>query len=567
MLQGEIRRAVRYITERELFAVHNPHGSYTSNGTTTTVLDALRNKHPLPQLLHPRDLPKFDFPPPPLPSLLFTDEQMSEVATKLGGASGLNGVDGHTLKTWLLYHRKSSSKLRDAFRRLVTWQANNNIPWAAIRALKSKRGLALNKFPGVRPIGIGNIEDRYVAKILLADAGPSAADAASTLSLSAGLSAGIEGAVHAANQAWTDATLDDNFGFLLIDARNAFNELDRNMMLYVLRHIWPRGARFAFNSYKRWSTVLFHDSISGTATTITSATGVTQGDPIAMIAYSLTLTPLSRQLLPEFPELLQLWVADDNSAAGSFGTLKLYFNRLVVLGKPYGYHVQPNKCKLVTRSSNFLRAGAFFRTRSTAVALTTHARLLGSHLGSLEETEAWLGDQVATWSQRVTLLAAVTTEYPQSAYVALQRSLQLEWSYLQRTTPCSPALYQPIEDAIANTFIPAQFQLSAAHPSLPPRSLTRLPLKWGGMAIFDPVATCTAITSKPAAKSVPSSLPPSSTALPWKCHPIVNPCPMASLPQGRPRQQNMQQAWKASKRHCLSLPVTGLTAAATPDAG
>ena len=352
LLQGEVRRAVRYITERENFAIHNPTDTFTTDGETPiSVLDVLHSQHPIPSQLRPSDLPKFESVPH-LPRLHFTDDHVCKVATKLGGACGLSGIDGHTLKTWLLYYGAASSALRTAFQQFVTWQANNIIPWAALRALKSKRGLALNKFPGVRPIGIGNIEDRFLAKLLLAEAGPSATDAAGIFNVSAGLPAGIEAAVHAAHEAWTATATDDNFGFLLIDARNAFNELDRNMMLYVLRHIWPQGARFIFNSYHHWSTILFHNHITGTATPIVSACGVTQGDPLAMIAYCLTLTPLSRQLHEEFPSLLQLWAADDNSAGGPFGQLKLYFTRLTALGKPYGYFVQPTKCKLITREHN-----------------------------------------------------------------------------------------------------------------------------------------------------------------------------------------------------------------------
>ena len=66
--------------------------------------------------------------------------------------------------------------------------------------------------------------------------------------LAANLPASIEGAIHAAHSAWDSHSDDDNFGFLLIDARNAFNELDHNMMLYVVHHIWPQGARFLYNT-------------------------------------------------------------------------------------------------------------------------------------------------------------------------------------------------------------------------------------------------------------------------------------------------------------------------------
>ena len=39
-------------------------------------------------------------------------------------------------------------------------------------------------------------------------------------------------------------------GLTLVDAKNGFNEMSRYSMLWTVRHIWPKGARFAFNCYR-----------------------------------------------------------------------------------------------------------------------------------------------------------------------------------------------------------------------------------------------------------------------------------------------------------------------------
>ncbi|CAB9501557.1 expressed unknown protein [Seminavis robusta] len=266
MLQGEVRRAVRFITAREQFGVLLPTAhTDDGKGTERSVLDILKSKHPSPTPINFAQLPKFDAPPPAFVDLQITPEITEQVAGKLSGACGLGGTDGPTLKNWLLRYRRASTHLRAAFGLFAQWQANNLVPWAAIRALNANRGMALDKFPGVRPIGIGNIERRYIAKCVLAVAGPAAAAAAGTSQLSVGLKAGIEGAVHTANHVWdhhlgSSDSLDSDFGFLIIDASNAFNELNRTAMLYTVRHLWPEGARFTFNSYKHWSLVIFHDS-------------------------------------------------------------------------------------------------------------------------------------------------------------------------------------------------------------------------------------------------------------------------------------------------------------------
>ena len=68
-------------------------------------------------------------------------------------------------------------------------------------------------------------------------AGPAATQAAGTTKLAISVPASMEDTVHAALCHWEAKASEPDYGFLMIDARNAFNELDRNMMLYVLRYL------------------------------------------------------------------------------------------------------------------------------------------------------------------------------------------------------------------------------------------------------------------------------------------------------------------------------------------
>ena len=48
----------------------------------------------------------------------------------------------------------------------------------------------------------------------------------------------------------------DPSGTTLVDVRNGFNKLICLMMLSLVRHCWPAGARFSFNCYRHWTQFL-----------------------------------------------------------------------------------------------------------------------------------------------------------------------------------------------------------------------------------------------------------------------------------------------------------------------
>ena len=64
-------------------------------------------------------------------------------------------------------------------------------------ALVASRLIALNKCPGVRPIGIGEVVRRIFGKVIMATIGKEIQDAAGALQVCAGHQAGCEAAVHA----------------------------------------------------------------------------------------------------------------------------------------------------------------------------------------------------------------------------------------------------------------------------------------------------------------------------------------------------------------------------------
>ena len=204
--------------------------------TGDRVLEVLRAKHPEAQTPTAACLESYTGRPPELTLADITDDPVTVVAGRLSGGTGPGGTDSVSLQHWLLRFGVVSAELRLIVGDFVEWLGNGRPPWAVYQALMSGRLIALNKQPGIRPVGVGETWRRMMAKCLLKVAGPEAKTACGTTQLAAGLEAGVEGAIHAMRVLWEDHKKEEDWGFLLIDARNAFNEENWTAMLWDVRH-------------------------------------------------------------------------------------------------------------------------------------------------------------------------------------------------------------------------------------------------------------------------------------------------------------------------------------------
>ena len=140
-------------------------------------------------------------------------------------------------------------------------------------------------------------------------------DASGSLQVCAGLKCRSEAAIHAMRKMFE---ADGNDAVLLIDASNAFNSLNKSAALHNIRILCPTLATFAINTYREPARPF----ITG-GKEIKSAEGTTQGDPIAMGLYAVSLQPLITHL-NLFSSARQRWFADDASAAGTLEELKMW---------------------------------------------------------------------------------------------------------------------------------------------------------------------------------------------------------------------------------------------------
>ena len=212
---------MRWLSEKASGGVLDPMQEVKKG---VTVLEALNSKHPEPHKSHLSSrlqvpvLPDFE-------DVIISSASIEKATRSLQGNSGASETDSEHWQTVLLRHGAHSSHLRDEVATLATKICNQILPWSKVRALVSRRLIALDKCPGVRPISIGECLRRIICKSVADFTKIDLEETCLTDQLACGLKAGVEGAIHALSNVFDD-NKEDGCGILLMDASNAFNSLN-----------------------------------------------------------------------------------------------------------------------------------------------------------------------------------------------------------------------------------------------------------------------------------------------------------------------------------------------------
>ena len=91
---------------------------------------------------------------------------------------------------------------------------------------------------------------------------------------------------------WEQNSQEEDLGFLIIDARNAFNKENRMAMLWDVWHECPSGTQFILNCYYYCATQVVRDSEDGSGHFMHIKEGMTQGVYLSMIAYGIGVLSL-----------------------------------------------------------------------------------------------------------------------------------------------------------------------------------------------------------------------------------------------------------------------------------
>ena len=366
MFQGKVKGALRALSESGRGRVLMLDEE-TSPGVT--VREALKSKHPPAGSVHTSAL--LDEQPPDTHPIIFeclNGNMVRSAALHCQGSAGPSGLDASNWRRLCTMFHGSSKSLCSAVAAAARRLCTSYVDPRCIGPLTACRLIPLSKDPGVRPIGVCETLRRIIGKTILQVVGNDIQAVCGTSQLCARQRSECETMIAALRQQ-LDCGAE---GLLLVDARNAFNTLNRRVMLHNVSVLCPSFAPCVVNYYRANSQLFVGDEV------IASMEGTTQGDPLSMAIYALATIPLIARAQQSITAATQCWFADDAGAAGRLRSLFAWWTKLETEGHLFGYDVNPPKTWLVVGDEHLQEAHDLFG--STGINITTEGRpVLGHH--------------------------------------------------------------------------------------------------------------------------------------------------------------------------------------------
>eukprot|EP00794_Sanderia_malayensis_P001505 gene1505-biopygen1251 len=301
-------------------------------------------------------------------------------------------------------------------------------------------------------------------------------ESAGNLQLCAGQKAGSEAAVHAISDIFEESASDV---LLLVDATNAFNALNRKVLLHNIQYLCPPISTYVRNCYLIPSRLFVLGGFE-----ISSCEGTTQGDPLAMPMYAIGIVPLldliAENCVNDDNIIKHAAFADDLGGAGKLHVVRSWWNRIVEFGPKLGYFPNATKSWLVIKLDVEQEAREIFD--GTDIQITTEGRkYLGGFIGSKEGKDSYVSSLVSSWCDQLKVLSRIAKSEPQSAYSAFVSGFRHRLTYHMRTIMNIEDHLKKFDEILDTVFIPA---ITDGHIcSSDERLLLSLPVKRGGLAL------------------------------------------------------------------------------------
>ena len=366
-----------------------------------------------------------------------------DTVLRMDGAAGPSGLDAASWKRLCTSFKGASTDLCESLaataRRICTCYVDPR----GLSAFVAYRLIALDKSPGISPIGIGETARRLIGRAI-------------ARVLSDDIQAAAAGSTPAV--CWPPIRLQvcclchASSVWILGDRGSHSSWCDKCIQLSkptaALRnfhHLCPLLSKILINT-NREDVRLFIDG-----ETLLSQEGTTQRDPLAMAMYAIAVNPLIHQLKHDTTK--QIWFADDATTGGKLNKLREWWDCLTNDGPDYGYFPNASKTWLIVKEGYKDEVVSTFE--GTQVVITVE----GQKYHRISHRKADVRRQLcATESRHLGWPAGtilINSHHSTTCSVCCLHSLSdKQMDFLARTTPNINDLIKPLEEPIRKVFLP-----------------------------------------------------------------------------------------------------------------
>lgn len=263
-----------------------------------------------------------------------------------GTAPGPDGLRvQHLLDILRLNTAKSAQDPRGAMHKFVHLVINGKALDYVGQFFSSARLIPIEKkdTDAVRPIAIGCVWRRLIAKMILRTVTEDAVKIIEPEQFGVANKHGIEKVVHAVRTAnFLNKNNSQDIGILSVDLTNAFNKISRSRFLQIVMKKLPKLYQFVAFCYCHGPKLYIQNFIDE----IQSENGAQQGDPCAPLLFSLVLDELVKEITKQFPSVKSFWYLDDGNIIGDVKTLALIVRFIEEKGPTSGLFLNRKKCNL-----------------------------------------------------------------------------------------------------------------------------------------------------------------------------------------------------------------------------
>lgn len=333
LAEGDIRAAVRVLSSTDIFA---------ENSQETLV--ELQLKHPTERFMgnYP-EAPAARRPGDESWVHIQQDGVHQAIRTfSVASGAGLDGLRPRHLRDLLDQRNPSSSRLANQLCRFVEKVINGALPefilptfyGAFLTALQKKDG-------GIRPIACGLTLRRLAAKVALKRSQERIIQILQPHQVGVCIAGGAEAAVHAVRTFIKPES--ELKAVVKLDFCNAFNSVRRDLLLRTIREKSPDLFPMIWQCYRHPTILSWSDEH-----TISSVSGVQQGDPLGPAVFSLAIANLVNEMMSP----LNVWYLDDATLGGPVDIIIQDIEKIKDFAITGGVELNIRKCEVSVKGSS-----------------------------------------------------------------------------------------------------------------------------------------------------------------------------------------------------------------------